>query len=309
MTTKPAKPKKAPKEKRIFGHIPGVEVGQDFIDRKALAAAGVHKPLQAGISGSGKEGADSIVLSAGYEDDEDYGDEIIYTGAGGNDPNTGRQVADQELKSTNLALAKSCLEGLPVRVVRGSQHKSKFSPKTGYRYCGLYRVEKYWHEKGLSKKVIYRYRLVPFTEEVFESPANEEGSQEGDQGTKRVTTTVQRIVRDTKIAKRVKELHNYECQVCGTTIETSAGRYAEAAHIKPLGKPHNGPDVESNILCLCPNHHVMFDNGGFTIADDLTLIGIPGKLRVVKKHKIALSVIQYHRMHNRRKMKSIEAGE
>ena len=84
------------------------------------------------------------------------------------------------------------------------------------------------------------------------------------------------------IAKRVKEMYNYECQVCGTTIETSAGRYAEAAHIKSLGKPYNGPDVESNILCLCSNHHVMFDNGEFTIRDDLSLNGINGKLVTTK---------------------------
>ncbi len=37
----------------------------------------------AGISGSESEGADSIVLSGGYEDDEDLGDEIVYAGHGG----------------------------------------------------------------------------------------------------------------------------------------------------------------------------------------------------------------------------------
>lgn len=76
-----------------------------------------------------------------------------------------------------------------------------------------------------------------------------------------------------------------------------AGSYAEAADIKSLGQPHNGPDVESNILCLCPNHHVLFDNGGFTIADDLSLVGIEGELKTVKKHKVDLEFIQYHREH------------
>jgi len=37
-------------------------------------------------------GADSIVFSGGYEDDEHRGDEIIYTGHGGRDPNTGQGV-------------------------------------------------------------------------------------------------------------------------------------------------------------------------------------------------------------------------
>jgi putative restriction endonuclease len=57
----------------------------------------VHRPTVSGISGTRAEGADSIAVNGGYEDDEDFGDEIIYTGAGGNDPNTGRQIHDQTL--------------------------------------------------------------------------------------------------------------------------------------------------------------------------------------------------------------------
>ena len=104
-------------------------------------------------------------------------------------------------------------------------------------------------------------------------------------------------IRDSSKAKAIKSLHDYQCQVCGLALETSAGPYAEAAHIKPLGKPHNGPDIDSNILCLCPNHHVMFDNGGFAIADDLELIGIKGKLRVNPKHQLGIEFIRYHREH------------
>jgi putative restriction endonuclease len=71
---------------RIFGHIPDVPVGSIFPSRRALAEAGVHRPLQAGISGSGAEGSDSIAVSGGYEDDIDLESEIIYTGQGGRDP-------------------------------------------------------------------------------------------------------------------------------------------------------------------------------------------------------------------------------
>lgn len=76
--------------------------------------AGVHRPGQAGICG-GKDGAESIVVSGGYVDDEDYGDEIIYTDHGGNDPTTKRQNADQHLTRGNAGLARSQLEGYPVR--------------------------------------------------------------------------------------------------------------------------------------------------------------------------------------------------
>ncbi|MGR5251967.1 YDG/SRA domain-containing protein [Vibrio astriarenae] len=109
---------------RTFGHILGVEVGDIFESRATLAKVGIHPPTQAGISGGAKEGANSIVLSGGYEDDEDFGDEIIYTGAGGRDENSGKQIADQRLERTNMALAKNSLEGLPVRVTRSHKHRA-----------------------------------------------------------------------------------------------------------------------------------------------------------------------------------------
>ncbi|WP_407665652.1 YDG/SRA domain-containing protein [Mycolicibacillus parakoreensis] len=58
---------------RVYGHIPGNPVGTTYANREAAHRAGVHRPLQGGISG-GKDGADSIVVSGGYVDDEDYGD-------------------------------------------------------------------------------------------------------------------------------------------------------------------------------------------------------------------------------------------
>ena len=75
------------------------------------------------------------------------------------------------------------------------------------------------------------------------------------------------------------------------------GLYAEAAHIRPLGKPHNGPDTTDNILCLCPNHHWLFDYGAFGISDDFKLIGIKGELRTSTKHAIDNKQLSYHRNH------------
>jgi hypothetical protein len=53
-------------------------------------------------------------------DDRDLGDQIIYTGRGGRDPASGRQIADQTFDGQNQALVTSCLQGLPVRLVRGA---------------------------------------------------------------------------------------------------------------------------------------------------------------------------------------------
>src|SRR5215204_2647231 len=122
---------------RIFGHIPGYPEGSHFEARIDLSKAGVHRPTVAGISGSERDGADSIVLSGGYEDDEDLGDEIVYTGHGGRDAESGRQVAHQRLARGNLALAYSSTEGLPVRVIRGATLDWVYAPRSGYRYDGL----------------------------------------------------------------------------------------------------------------------------------------------------------------------------
>ena len=243
------------------------------------------------VSWAGPTWARSQSSSPGANaDDEDYGQIIIYTGYGGRDPGSGRQVADQVFTSQNQALVTSALQGLPLRVVRGSGHRSPFSPSSGYRYDGLFRVERYWQERGHDGFLVCRYRLV--TEQVEVSVPAE--SATGDPA-KRIETNVQRIVRDTALGREVKRLHKYCCQVCGIRLECTGGLYAEAAHIRPLGRPHNGPDDLANLLCLCPNHHVLFDNGAFAITDGLDLMGLPGRLAVVRGHNLDAEHLRFHR--------------
>src|SRR5918995_4194453 len=181
---------------RVFGHIPGYPEGSRFGSRAELSAAGVHRPLIAGISGSEREGADSIVLSGGYVDDEDLGDEVVYTGHGGRDAESGRQVAHQRLTRGNLALAHSSIEGLPVRVVRGASLDSIYVPRSGYRYDGLYLVDDYWQAEGRSGFRVWRYRLIKLpsvptrTGTVPENAAVHPAAE-------RRETTILRLVRDT----------------------------------------------------------------------------------------------------------------
>ena len=273
-----------------IGELPGVQVGQAFQSRRELYDADVHKTLQAGIVGSGPHGAESIVLSVGYADDEDNGDVITYTGHGGRDPNSGRQIADQTFTKQNQALVTSSLEGLPVRVVRGSGHRGPFSPATGYRYDGLFRIESYWQEPGRDGFIVCRYRLVADrTKGLVLAEATTGGSA------RRTSMNVQRIVRDTALGREVKRLHDHHCQVCGIRLDCAGGPYAEAAHIRPLGRPHDGPDDLANLLCLCPNHHVLFDNGAFGIGPAMDLIGIAGRLAVVRGHRIDAQHLAFHR--------------
>jgi putative restriction endonuclease len=285
---------------RLFGTVAGQYVGKTYVDRKALSRAKVHRPLQAGICG-GKDGAESIVVSGGYVDDQDYGNLIIYTGHGGRDAKSGLQIADQELIEGNLALARNCLEGFPVRVVRGCEGDPVYSPPSGYRYDGLFRVDEHWQETGRDGFRIWRFRLVALSDDALRPPEESEdpgGAKPAD----RVESTIQRIVRSSQIAEAVKRLYDHTCQICGIRLTTPAGPYAEAAHIKALGAPHNGPDVYENLLCLCANDHVLFDRGAVYIdsshevrqsADDVSV----GRLRMRPGHVLNDSYIAYHREH------------
>lgn len=111
----------------------------------------------------------------------------------------------------------------------------------------------------------------------------------------RAVSLVHRVVRETAVTDYVKTLYDLRCQVCGTTIFVLSGKYAEGAHIRPLGSLHNGPDQPSNILCLCPNYHVMLDGGTLSVDDDFTLIGFAGKLNVHTDHRIDIAHLRYHR--------------
>jgi hypothetical protein len=105
--------------------------------------------------------------------------------------------------------------------------------------------------------------------------------------TAREEVITNRIIRDTVLARQVKRLNNYECQLCGHTIILPNGsRYAEAHHIRPLGEPHNGPDAIENIICVCPNHHAELDYGVRPLA--------PEGIRYAQGHSISSTYIQYH---------------
>ncbi|KAH0545211.1 hypothetical protein FGG08_000665 [Glutinoglossum americanum] len=164
------------------GPIPGIEVGQTWGFRKGVGEDGVHRPIVSGIAGSVKNGgAVSIVIASGYPEDEDNGDWFMYTGSGGKDLSTknrrtGKQTFDQELTNANLALAATCdtpiskLGGVAknwrnskgIRVVRNyklGKHHPKYAPELGNRYDGIYKVVRYFPERGKSGFQVYRYEL------------------------------------------------------------------------------------------------------------------------------------------------------
>jgi hypothetical protein len=103
----------------------------------------------------------------------------------------------------------------------------------------------------------------------------------------RIVTTTYRILRDTELARKVKLLHRDLCQICGQTVLLDGQTtYSEAHHIRPLGMPHNGPDVPGNVIVLCPNHHVLCDYGAIALRLE--------ELRSVDGHSVSPEFIDYH---------------
>lgn len=95
------------------------------------------------------------------------------------------------------------------------------------------------------------------------------------------------FIRNKLLVERVKEIHSNACQICGLRLQIFRDRYySEVHHIKPLGKPHFGPDRIDNMLCVCPNHHVLLDFGSIPIESN--------SIKSKQSHLISEEYIDYH---------------
>lgn len=311
-----------PAYRATFGHVNDVPPGTAFENRRAVKDAKLHKESEAGISwgrdGDDERAADAIVLNNGYEDDVDEWHEITYTGAGGQTRNSNSQTSDQGWDNKgNASLRRSRLMGYPVRVIRGSQGEAAYSPAFGYRYDGLYKIVRDWDEVGRSGFRICRFKMIRLPDDRQDLTSLEQqvkdivdrgevdAGGDADAQVRRRKATIDRIVRDTAVARRVKDLHRFTCQVCSLSLQIDAnGRsYAEGAHIQALGGPEGGPDVDGNVLCLCPNCHIKLDRGALYLTDDLHVVDrfagadaprrVP--LRTVEKHRVQERFARAHR--------------
>jgi len=143
-----------------IGPPEGFEVGSTWKSRRDLCEDGIHAGLSKGINGREAEGAFSVVLSGGYEDDVDNGETVIYTGEGGQERGVMGQTKDQVWKKGNRAMQISFLNHTPVRVIRGSGVNSPYAPLNGYRYDGLYSVQSAETVRGKHGFLVCQFKLV-----------------------------------------------------------------------------------------------------------------------------------------------------
>ncbi|GBG59297.1 hypothetical protein CBR_g32310 [Chara braunii] len=156
----------------IVGPVPGVKPGDRFYARCEMCVVGLHPNWMNGI-GTGvvritnQQGVQddvtlalAVVMSGGYEDDLDNGEELVYTGEGGNDITGGRcQLKDQDPNSKgNKGLRNSMELRKPVRLVRGHSSPNTFTKRV-YTYDGLYEVVSTWEEVGISGFRVIKFKL------------------------------------------------------------------------------------------------------------------------------------------------------
>jgi putative restriction endonuclease len=88
-------------------------------------------------------------------------------------------------------------------------------------------------------------------------------------------TSQERKVRKAVFSRKVKQLYDYTCAVCGARRFSPEGRpEVEAAHIYP--KSEDGPDDPRNGVALCRFHHWAFDSGWISIDDDFQILVAEG---------------------------------
>lgn len=178
------------------------------------------------------------------------GDEFTYIGEG--------QSGDQELTAGNRYLAEAKTAPLPIFFFY------KSGDADAWEYRGQVEVLDYERVRRNGRRV-FEFTLTYQTRDRVDQSSHASDISPP----RRIETRRSRVVRDTQLSTQLKEEYGCECQICGDVRQRSPGeRYAEAHHIRPLGSPHDGPDIRPNLIVLCPNHHADFDYGVVSVDPD-----------------------------------------
>lgn len=125
-----------------------------------------------------------------------------------------------------------------------------------YQRCPGFR--KYKGPAKFEKVGDSRYRLLDF--DLRRTVPREARSPElGDlEDAVRRSREINEFARSPELVEQIKKMYGSECQRCGVRLLLPSGDiYAEAHHVRGLGD--KGPDVLSNMLCLCANCHALLD--------------------------------------------------
>ena len=94
-----------------------------------------------------------------------------------------------------------------------------------------------------------------------------------------VEQILSRPLRDAGFRGAVLKAYDSACAFTGLRILNGKGRAeVDAAHIRPVGHNHGGPDSVRNGLALSKTVHWLFDRGVIAIGDDYRILESPGRM-------------------------------
>lgn len=84
---------------------------------------------------------------------------------------------------------------------------------------------------------------------------------------------VSRPFRDATFTTNVRATYDFTCAMTGLKLINGGGRCeVEAAHVRPVGNDHNGPDSVRNGIALSRSIHWMFDRGILSLTDEYEIL-------------------------------------
>ena len=84
---------------------------------------------------------------------------------------------------------------------------------------------------------------------------------------------VSRPFRDVAFTKNIRSVYDSTCAMTGLKLINGGGRpEVEAAHVRPVGNDHNGPDSVRNGIALSRSVHWMFDRGLLSLTDHYEIL-------------------------------------
>ncbi|MEZ3114914.1 HNH endonuclease [Halobaculum sp. MBLA0147] len=195
-----------------------------------------------------------------YDDELSDGPAFTYRGEGL--PEKG----DQTETVSNAALLDARSEEIPIYLFTSTEGEDR------YRYEGLVEVRDAAYVSD-GERMFYEFRLRKLQVATWESyTAEHERIEERSTGTPELNRTRasrprRRVARSSAFRRRVRDLYDDRCTVCGARRYSPTGSpEVEAAHVYPVAE--GGPDDLRNALTLCRTHHWAFDHGWFGIRDD-----------------------------------------
>lgn len=238
---------------------------QDELERIFKTKFGTYiKGINPRNGPAGDEGY--IIVKAredGPYDDDIQGDRFTYVGEG--------LEGDQKRTPANDALIKQAKHStVPVYFFfQPSDHDE-------LRYEGLVDVVDFEYVFD-GERMVYRFTMVQLEADQADELRDAKRTVEHDADDPSLTedeeefTEVQRRARSSMFAKRVRNIYDFTCAVCGASRESPDGSpEVEAAHIYP--RRDNGKNSIRNGIALCRFHHWAFDNGWIAITDSYHIV-------------------------------------